>query len=91
MFFLNSQLNRFLLTRVAVAIQRCIEGIFMVDFEQLFVQKVNPIITFVLEELVLVSRSDVVGTWEEGKKINPYVTTLCCDCLKRDETIKNND
>ena len=65
-----STLNRFLFTRVVVAVQRCNESIFMVDFEQVFIQKVNPIITFVLEELVLVSRSDVVGTWEDGKKIN---------------------
>ena len=45
----------------------------MVDSEQAFIQKVNPIITFILEELVLVSRSDVVGTWEDGKKINANV------------------
>ena len=46
----------------------------MVDFEQVFIQKVNAIITFILEELVLVSRSDVVGTWEDGKKINANVS-----------------
>lgn len=45
----------------------------MVDFEQVFIPKVNPIITFVLEELVLVSHSDVVGTWEDGKKIDANV------------------
>ena len=39
-----STLNRFLLTRVAVAVQNCNKSIFMVDFEQVFVQKVSPII-----------------------------------------------
>ena len=68
-----SALNRFLFTRVVVAVQSCNESIFMVDFEQVFIPKVNPILTFVLEELVLVSRSDVVGTWEDGKKINANV------------------
>ena len=70
--FFSTQ-NRFLFTRVVVAVQSCNESIFMVDSEQAFIQKVNPIITFILEELVLVSRSDVVGTWEDGKKINANV------------------
>ena len=37
---------------------------------------------FVLEELVLVSRSDVVGTWEEGKKIDANINASCYDWLK---------
>ena len=86
--FFSTQ-NRFLFTRVVVAVQSCNESIFMVDSEQAFIQKVNPIITFILEELVLVSRSDVVGTWEDGKKINANVNA-CFDWLKRDETIKKS-
>ena len=43
---------------------------------------ITDLITFVLEELVLVSRSDVVGTWEEGKKIDANINALCYDWLK---------